>query len=246
MENVGMFYRKPASTRVGEVGLDGVSHSNGEMRDVTKTGNIDWLLILGQGNLDIQSNINKKEQISGLEALGDIATSGDTGTPMDGDQEDNAPNDQSQSGVDQPNPNNSSDETGETDNADGIAEGDNSDGTSDDSSNDGSEGATDDTSSDDTSDQSVDDPAVDPHLSYNRRVLISEKLLQLYDAIKDSMDKIANGPNFVRKPVKLEALGKLLDSVRLINESVNKVKDVDVILLRYAICVKAFAGIIGK
>ena len=214
--------------------------------------NVNWLLLLGNGDInDVPGNI--KEQNNGLEALGSIVTENkDSKTPMDSpvvkdkslNGEKSKPDDDNMDSFDGGNNESSQSTTGDSDVADGETEGENSDdessmGSSVDDSSNGD-------ASSDTSDQRDGDMSKDPHLSLNRRILISNKLLHLYNAIQDSIDAIAEGPDFENKPVKLEALAQLAEDVNIINDSVNKEKDYKVILFRYAVCVRILSKIVNS
>jgi hypothetical protein len=77
----------------------------------------------------------------------------------------------------------------------------------------------------------------------DRRILLSQKLLKLYDSISESVNDLINSPAFQNKPVKLKQLEDLLTIVKTVNESINKEPDHKVILLKYALCVKTYSRI---
>lgn len=223
------------------------------------TKNINWLLALsGPDGNDVLSNIKKEQNSDGLEALGDVAADADKSAPMDDNGSDdfgdskNKPIDESGAVKNGPEDDTSSDGSdsgndstsgGDTPNTvDGKTEDENVGGTGD---------LTDQADSSDNSsgviqDDDKQDISNDPHLSLNRRILLSTKFLELYDSIKDSVTMISNGPAFANKPVVLESLIQLQNKVLTINESINKEPDHKALLLRYAVCVKTYSRIIGK
>ena len=208
---------------------------------------VNWLLSLDKS---IESTIvltNIKEQNNGLEALGDVIAEGNSETPgkVDESEEGTPPtNEESPDSTDDSSEGDGEDTgDGTTDDsnvADGETEGDpNEEDSLDDNDQADSEGDTGDTS----------DPrneSLDPNLSLNRRIQISDKLLQLFKEIKDTIDKIANGPSFENKPVKLNSLEKLAENVLNINDSINKEPKHEALLLRYAVCVRTFKRIVEK
>ena len=223
----------------------------------------DWIIILSGKNNDesyIDVTVNK-EQNNGLEAIGDIVKEGDESSPMDSENKDtdDAVNKKPKSDStddkktdDDTDPsktdtsNKDDDEKPEPTTTDATEEPDSIDSTdtdTDDSTSD-SVSNTDSTSNTDSGTGVSPDPTLlDPHFIQNRRILLSNKLLKLYDAVKDSMNVIANGPAFENKPVMLEELGRLCTNVSNINEGINKA-DHKVLLLRYAVCVKTYNKII--
>lgn len=133
------------------------------------------------------------------------------------------------------------------DNADNDDSGDNEDDLGDNSDDSFSD---DPASSGDGGDKNPQDPLAEkvdsPHLSLNRRILISTKLLALFDSINDSMERIANGPSFENKPTILENLNRLQNSVKLLQETVNKVKNYQTLLVEYAVCVRTYEQLICR
>lgn len=89
-----------------------------------------------------------------------------------------------------------------------------------------------------------DDPSKDPHFCLNRRIYMSEKLVELYKSIEDSIEIISNGVYFPTKRIIIEKLNTLKRYVLATNASVNKVDDHSVILFKHSMYVKAFKKII--
>ncbi len=180
-----------------------------------------------------------KEQISGMEALGDVVEETDTVAdtpPMDSTDE-----------------NPDEDQVEETP----PAEDGNEPPVEDD------ESPTDDTTSDPDGDPLAEDApdegdgmdeeqpepkpepaAEDPQQALNLRIVISNKLIKLYNAINTAMDKLGNMPNSELKPVKLEELEILKSDVLLINESINKEPNVEHLQFRWGVALKSYHSII--
>lgn len=214
----------------------------------------DWIIILSRtqdGNY-VDSLINK-EQHNGLEAIGDTTDEANESTPMDSENdqddqpaeekvpEEKTPKDDQ---IEDESPEEEEDVKQKSEVTDGE---DQPDETGDEPEEDEAGENPDDEQVDDINneDQEKIDNSEDPHFLQNRRILLSNKLLKLYDSIKESMDIIANGPAFENKPVMLEELGELASNVQMINESINKEADHKVLLLKYALCVKTYNRIVG-
>jgi len=206
---------------------------------------------------------NNKEQINGLEALGDVVKEGSSDAPMDNPEENpNANEEKVKPSKDvkdtkenpmedaKPSEDDSNAEDDSTDNNEGNpSDGDTGDGEDGNSMNEPSDPSQ--TTSDDgapsedlVSEDDKKDLSKDPNFAENRRILLSNKLLKLFDSIKDSMNDIANGPSFSNKPVIIEELSELSDSVQSIIIGINKEPDHKVLLMRYAVCVKIYNRII--
>ncbi len=180
-----------------------------------------------------------KEQISGMEALGDVVEETDTVAdtpPMDSTDE-----------------NPDEDQVEETPPAEDGSEPPVED----------DESPTDDTASDPDGDPLAEDApdegdgmdeeqpepkpepaAEDPQQALNLRIVISNKLIKLYNAINTAMDKLGNMPNSELKPVKLEELEILKSDVLLINESINKEPNVEHLQFRWGVALKSYHSII--
>ena len=241
----------------------GVSVPNGSGFDITSKS-VNWLLSLLDDNSTNVPTGFKEQNNSGLEALGEIASKGDNSNPMDDginnfekdavkatDPKSNPSVTDDSSSTDEPD--DASKDNDKPNETDPETENPNVENVDNPSEND--DGANLGTSSPDgLSDNSINgtdsnhdgDISQDPYLSLNRRTLISDKVMELYDRIKTSMDIIANGPSFDNKPVMLESLGRLADDVNSINSSINKEPDHQVILLKYAVCVKVYSKIINQ
>lgn len=188
-----------------------------------------WILILSKES----GNINK-EQNNGLEAIGSIITEGDNEdlSPMDNTDEQN---DDTTSLV-----NPEDDKT--NDSPDGVND-TNSDITDTDDKNgdlNNDELNRDNLEDESNLDSNVRNDIKDPNYIQERRILLSNKILKLYDSIIDSINFIINSPSFKNKPVILNELTDLSSIVDTINKSINKESDHKVILLKYAMCVKTY------
>ena len=224
------------------------------------TKKIDWLLALTDDNTVVTDL--KEQNSDSLEALGDIVTDGDKSTPMDdvdtSEKDSKGKDSVDYYGADDKQQDDQNTDTEETTPEDDVnndldqTDGNEDENIEEDPTSDGDNSLdldTSDNSSDDTSDQGVNldvDNSKDPHLTQNRRILISNKLMRLYDDIKNSIDIIVNGPSFENKPVTVERLESLAENVTSINDTVNKVSDHKVLLMKYAVCVRTFVSIIGK
>lgn len=212
----------------------------------------DWVSILSK-EVTPEPYVNtfaNKEQHNGLESLGEVAQEAPETSPMDeaeggGEEsppaEENPMEDEKEGGGEEEPGDEGEEETPDEDPEDAIPgeEGDPEEGEP------GDEGA----DTGDVGDDTLEDPkdgdiSKDPHFIQNRRILLSKKLIILYDSIKDSMELISNGPSFDNKPVIIDQLGELSDQVTIIIESINKEPDYKILLLRYAICVKTYNKII--
>jgi len=180
--------------------------------------NADWIyLVLGKN----------KEQINGLESIGSIVKdTAEDSTPMDDDSEggniDNTttpPEDDTP-----PSDEESTMEPDTTDTEDTMGDGNGGDGELGTSSKDESK---------------------DPDLDQNRLILLSSKLVSLYWSIRDSMDNINESSSFEKKPVTLDELARLADIVLATNNSINRVSDYKIIMLRYTTCVKTYNKILN-
>ena len=224
---------------------------------------VGWLLALSDtdGTSNVSTNI-KEQNSDGLEALGDVVSDSGKSSPMDEGADDfskdaKAAETSSDTAVTDDSSNDETDDASKDDDTadddstpeDGETDEENVDESSendvDDGSNASSPDASSDNSTDDSSDEQGGDISQDPHLSLNRRILISNKYLELYDRIKNSMEVISNGPAFDNKPVILESLGRLAEDVQLVNGSINKEPDHQVLLLKYSVFVKVYSKIIG-
>lgn len=219
----------------------------------TEDGSPDWLFAL----IDVG---NTKEQNSeGLESIGDAVTSTDKSkSPMDNPKGDGKDDKSAETASDlNVEDDGSGDDNGTNDTTD---ENTNTDDSSDDNNldNDPNSMSDDSTSSGGYNDNSggmgsevipqdaTAEKSGDPHLSLNRRILISTKLLELNDSIKNSMDILANGSSFENKPTILEQLHQLSKDVIAINSTVSKVEDYQTLLVKYSVCVRTYNKIIGK
>lgn len=86
----------------------------------------------------------------------------------------------------------------------------------------------------------------DPNIAENRRILLTEKLIQLHWSIKSSIDEINKSNSFEKKPVILKELNRLADIVIAINSSINNVVDYKIILLKYTMCTKVYNKILQE
>jgi len=209
------------------------------------TSKVNWLLMLDRSVEESVVLSNIKEQNNGLEALGDVIAESNSETPV---KDPNSNEGASQNTEESPTEESEVAEDGESDTVNNEESGDSvvADGEAE-VDLEGGELDNPDEPEEDAGDAS--DPrleSLDPNLSLNRRTLISDKLLELYDDIKDTIDKIANGPSFETKPVKLKSLETLLEDVFNINESINKEPNHEALLLRYAVCLRTFNRIVEK
>jgi hypothetical protein len=85
-----------------------------------------------------------------------------------------------------------------------------------------------------------------PHSELNKRELISQKLLNLYESVNDSINDIMDGTNFENKPVKLMKLRNLSETVKLLIETINKETDDEVTIMKYALAVRVYSSIIDS
>lgn len=207
-----------------------------------------WILILGK-------NVNK-EQINGLEAIGSIVTEdgNEESTPMD---ESGVKNDDTTASDDSKKVETEDklDDTIDTDSS--ITENtDSENDVNDNEDTDGEDSSTIDGDNPENSDEinpedtSLDNNSSDtnrnPNFVQERRILLSNKLLKLYDSITDSINYIINSPSFENKPVILNELTDLSNIVDTINESINNESDHTKVLLKYALCVKTFNRIMNS
>lgn len=205
--------------------------------------NRDWILVLGKGDIDSpRVPLSNKEQFNGLEAIGDVSEDAEEDAPMDekvDSKEEGKP-----ASEEKPKEQEAKSETPEDTEASKTVSNDedNADNQNNDDSADGSQT---DGTEDENDGEKIGDISKDPHFIQNRRILLSNKLLRLYNSIKDSINLIANGPSFDKKPVMLENLETLSETVSSINDSINKESDHKVLLLRYAVCVKTFNKLIA-
>jgi len=208
----------------------------------------DWITILSNttsSEVYIDKDANK-EQINGLEALGDVAKDADKSTPMDDETLDSG--DETENKEDNPPKEEGEDDTttGDETNVDTPEEDFGDEGGEFESGLDDNSSDTDVSGSDmgGLEDPKVGDVSKDPHFIHNRRILMSTKLLRLYDSINNSITDISDGPSFESKPVKLDELNLLLENVKAIIESINKEPDYKVVLMKYAVCIKTYNKIV--
>ena len=215
------------------------------------TRSVEWLLALS----GVSTPRGNEQNNEGLESIGEAVTSDDKSkTPMDDNGKDDLGDVKALPKGSEPTPSDDNDSNTEDDNAstsDTSDDANQNDDSGDDDTSANSDDSSDDTTSSDEGDGEEETPqdpnakmADSPHLSLNRRIIISTKLLDLFDSINDSMERIANGPSFENKPTILENLNRLQDSVKLLLETVNKVKEYQTLMVEYAMCVLTYKQLI--
>ena len=80
----------------------------------------------------------------------------------------------------------------------------------------------------------------------NRKYYIASTLIDLHTTVRNSIEIISAGPSFSLKPVTLDELDELANSIYLINRTVNKEPDHNKLLVKFALAVRAFKTIINK